>query len=136
MRLLTSALVLWVALVVMVYPSVGATQSVGVPDAGVEARRAARSSSRVRERRAASASVDSPAWAFLQQYPAQGKAPKLAQGQTITLDGSLDEPAWSEMAWTAAAFEDIAQPLHPSVVVPGDFQTQVKVRPRVLVVLL
>eukprot|EP00439_Symbiodinium_sp_Y106_P035459 s3561_g4.t1 len=50
---------------------------------------------------------------FLDAYPSQYVARRLADGQSITIDGNLNESVWEEVPFTTTAFKDIAQPLFP-----------------------
>ncbi|CAE7363248.1 der, partial [Symbiodinium sp. CCMP2456] len=65
---------------------------------------------------------------FLDAYPSQYVARRLADGQSITIDGNLNESVWEEVPFTTAAFKDIAQPLFPDYLLPSQFATHVKVR--------
>ena len=65
-------------------------------------------------------------WKFLGNYPAQLDSYELESGETIKIDGVLDEPCWERAMWSGA-FEDIAQPLHPEAVIPSSYQTAVAV---------
>ena len=65
---------------------------------------------------------------FLDAYPSQYVARRLADGQSITIDGNLNESVWEEVPFTTTAFKDIAQPLFPDYLLPSQFATHVKVR--------
>ena len=75
----------------------------------------------------ASVSADD-GWKFESAYPPQYIAQRLSSGETITIDGNLDDPAWTSVAWTDKPFEDIAAPAFPHLTPPEAYQTRVKVR--------
>ncbi|CAK9011429.1 unnamed protein product [Durusdinium trenchii] len=65
---------------------------------------------------------------FLEAYPNQYVAQRLHTGQSVQIDGNLNETVWEEVPFTDSAFKDIAQPRFPSYVLPSQYATQVKVR--------
>eukprot|EP00746_Dinoflagellata_sp_MGD_P022297 gnl/MRDRNA2_/MRDRNA2_152125_c0_seq1.p1 gnl/MRDRNA2_/MRDRNA2_152125_c0~~gnl/MRDRNA2_/MRDRNA2_152125_c0_seq1.p1 ORF type:complete len:505 (-),score=49.62 gnl/MRDRNA2_/MRDRNA2_152125_c0_seq1:23-1537(-) len=67
-------------------------------------------------------------WRFLHAYPNQYVAQKLTNGEHITIDGDLNDPAWMEVSFTTSPFQDIAQPLFPDWALPAQYKSQVKVR--------
>ena len=65
---------------------------------------------------------------LLEAYPNQYVAQRLHTGQSVQIDGNLNETVWEEVPFTDSAFKDIAQPRFPSYVLPSQYATQVKVR--------
>ena len=76
----------------------------------------------------AAAQESDEGWKFLSAYPPQYDAQRLAKGETIIIDGKLDDAAWAAVPWTEKPFEDIAAPLFPHLAPPAAYQTRLKVR--------